>query len=164
MRKIKVGVIGLGMIGPIHIEALRRLGFIDVVALADNNEEVAQKKAAELCIDKVYSDFNDLINDPEVESVHICTPNSLHYPMAKAVIAAGKHVVCDKPLAISSEQGAELIQLAKEKGVVAAMNFNMRRYPLIEQVRQMIANGDLGEIFRHQRLLSAGLAPEGDGL
>lgn len=147
MEKIKVGVIGLGMIGPIHIEALRRLGFIDVVALADNNQEVAQKKAAELCIDKVYSDFNDLINDPAVECVHICTPNSLHYPMAKAVIAAGKHVICDKPLAITSKQGEELIQLAKEKGVVAAMNFNVRRYPLMEQVKQMIANGDLGEIF-----------------
>ena len=147
MEKIKVGVIGTGFIGPVHIEALRRLGCVDVAALADINEEVARAKAKELFIEKAYGDYKQLLTDPEIKSVHICTPNSLHYQMAKDIICAGKNVVCDKPLALTSALAKELVALAKEKNVVAAMNFNIRCYPLIHQVKAMIENGDLGEIF-----------------
>jgi len=147
MERINVGVIGTGFIGPVHIEALRRLTFVNVIALSDVNQETADSKAAQLGVAKAYGNYMDLINDPEVQSVHICTPNSLHFVMAKAVIAAGKHVVCDKPLAITSGEAEELIRLAKARGVVAAMNFNIRRYPLIHQVKAMIEHGDLGDIF-----------------
>lgn len=147
MKKIGVGVIGTGFIGPVHIEALRRLGFVDVVALADVNIEKAKEKAEQLGIQKVFGDYKEMLADDEIESVHICVPNFLHYRMAKDVISAGKHVVCDKPLALTSAEAEELVALAEQKGVVAALNFNVRFYPLLFQVKQMIENGDLGEIF-----------------
>ena len=147
MKSIGVGVIGAGFIGPVHIEALRRLGYVQVAALADNNQELANAKARQFYVPKGYGDFTDLINDPNVDCVHITTPNSLHYPMAKAAIAAGKHLLCDKPLAMTSVQSGELVRLAKEAGVVAAIHFNLRFYPLIQQVRAMVERGELGEIF-----------------
>src|SRR5438270_7703042 len=99
---IRVGVIGAGFIGPAHIESLRRLGFVEVVALAASSQESADKKAAELFVPRAYGDYYDLIRDPEVDVVDISSPNVEHYPAAKAALAAGKHVVCEKPLAMTS--------------------------------------------------------------
>ena len=146
MRKIKVGVIGTGFIGPVHIEALRRLGFVEVLALADISLERARAKADELCIPLAYGDYRELIANPEIEVVHLCTPNNLHYPMAREAILAGKNVVCDKPLAMTSAEGAELVRLAKEHGVVVESNFNVRYYPLLAQIKAMIEDGELGRI------------------
>ena len=131
MKKIKVGVIGGGFIGPVHVESLRRLGYVEVVAIARSEEEGARKLAEQLCIPKGYGDYRELIADPQVEAVHICTPNCLHYPMAKAAILAHKHVICDKPLAMTAEEGEELLALAEREGVVAAVSFNLRFYPLL---------------------------------
>lgn len=149
MRRVKVGVIGLGFIGPVHIEALRRTGLAEVVAVcaAKSEYESAKKKAAEMGVPKVYEDYTQLLADPEIESVHICTPNNLHYQIAKEALLGGKHVVCEKPLALELEQCDELIALSKKMGKVCAVNFNMRAYPVVQQVKSMIANGDLGEIF-----------------
>jgi len=147
MKLIKVGVVGTGFIGPVHIEALRRLGFVEVIALCELNQETADAKAKQLHVPRAYGDYKDLIADSDVECVHITTPNNLHFPMAKAAIAAGKHVLCDKPLAMSTSESAELVRLAKDAGVVAAINFNLRFYPIVCQVKAMIENGDLGEIF-----------------
>lgn len=147
MKKIKVGVIGGGFIGPVHVESLRRLGYIEVVAIATTNAAGAQALAQKLCIPKGYGDYMELIADEQVEAVHICTPNYLHYSMAKAAILAHKHVVCDKPLAMTSAQGEELLALAQEAGVVAAVSFNLRYYPLLHQVKAMIEAGELGEIY-----------------
>lgn len=147
MKKINVGVIGGGFIGPVHVESLRRLGNVDVVAIATSREEGAKKLAEQLCIPKAYGDYQALIQDEQVQAVHICTPNYLHYPMAKAAILAGKHVVCDKPLAMTAAQGEELRQLASRQGVVAAVSFNLRFYPLIHQIKAMVQAGELGEIY-----------------
>ncbi|MCL1855404.1 MAG: Gfo/Idh/MocA family oxidoreductase, partial [Clostridia bacterium] len=147
MRKVKVGVIGTGFIGPAHIEAMRRLGYVEVVALADINEEDARKKADALNIGTAYGDYKRLLSDPEIEVVHICTPNSLHYPMSKEALLAGKHVVCEKPLAMDSAQAKDLIKVAREKGLVNGVHFNIRFYPLIHHMREMVLNGDLGTIF-----------------
>lgn len=147
MKKIKVGVIGGGFIGPVHVESLRRLGYVEVVAIATSHQAGAEKLADQLSIPRGYGDYRDLIADPEVEAVHICTPNHLHYPMAKAAILAHKHVVCDKPLAMTAAEGAELQALAEREGVVAAVSFNLRFYPLVHQVKAMIAAGELGEIY-----------------
>lgn len=147
MRTIHVGVIGTGFIGPVHIEALRRLGYVQVDAIADVSREIAQEKAAQLHVPKAYGNYQELIDDPEIESVHICTPNYLHYDMVKAVLKAGKHVICDKPLALNAEQARELSDCAKEAGVVAAVNFNVRFYPLLHQMKAMIEAGELGQIF-----------------
>jgi len=146
MRKVKTGIIGTGFIGPAHVEALRRLGYVDVVALADVDAEVAAQKAKMLSIGRSYGDYRDLLKDPEVEVVHICTPNNLHYIMSKEAMEAGKHVVCEKPLAMNSSEAEELIKIAKEKNLVNAVHFNIRFYPLMHQAKKMVENGELGKI------------------
>jgi len=151
METIKVGVIGTGFIGPAHIEALRRLGDIDVVALAECSDDVAKSKAEMLGIDRYYGDYRELLKDGRIQSVHICSPNYLHYEMAKAALEAGKHVICEKPLAISVAEAEELVELADDKqGLVNAVNFNIRYYPLMRQLRLMVEKGDVGEIFAVQ--------------
>lgn len=147
MEKIKTGIIGTGFIGPAHIEAIRRLGFVDIAALADIDAATAKAKAEALSIPKSYGDYKQLLADPEVEVVHICSPNSFHYTMAKEALNLGKHVLCEKPLTMNSREAAELIALAKEKRRANAIHFNIRFYPVITQAREMIASGELGEIF-----------------
>jgi predicted dehydrogenase len=147
MKKIKVGVAGLGFIGPAHVEALRRLPDVEVVAISDFDEALAKSKGDSLGIEKAYGDFNQLLNDPEVEVVHICTPNFLHYPMAKTALQAGKHVICEKPLSNTAEEAKELVELATKSGLVHAVHFNIRYYPLIRHMKMMREKGELGEIY-----------------
>lgn len=146
MKTIRVGVAGLGFIGPAHIEALRRIPGIEVVAISESNEELAKTKAQQLGIPKYFGDFNKLLKE-EIDCVHICTPNFLHFEMAKAALEAGKHVVCEKPLATTIAEGKELLQLAREKGLIHAVHFNIRYYPLVRQMKVMREKGDLGEIY-----------------
>lgn len=143
---IKVGVAGAGFIGPAHIEALRRIN-IPVVGLVTGSREETQQKVAALGIPKGYDSFEDMIADPEITAVHLATPNYLHYPQAKAALLAGKHVICDKPLAMNSRESAELVQLAREKGLVNAICFNLRFYPLMHHARSLIQQGALGDLF-----------------
>ena len=143
---IGVGVAGTGFIGPAHIEGLRRNG-INVLALAENTREKAQKKAAELGIPRIYGSLDEMLADPEIDVVHLATPNYLHHPHAKAALLAGKHVICEKPLAMNSAQSGELLQLAQERNLVNAVNFNIRMYPLAQQARSMVQSGELGDVF-----------------
>ncbi|HWQ78900.1 MAG TPA: Gfo/Idh/MocA family oxidoreductase [Anaerovoracaceae bacterium] len=147
MKRLKTGIIGTGFIGPAHIEALRRTGLADVAALADVSDEVTKAKADELSIPKYYGDYKKLLADPDLDIVHICTPNHLHFRMAKEALEAGKHVVCEKPLAMNAGEADGLVRLAEEKGLVNAVHFNLRFYPMVHHVRAMIQNGELGEIF-----------------
>jgi predicted dehydrogenase len=146
-KKIRAGIIGSGMMGPIHTEALRRLGYIEVVALAEVNEAAARAKADALQIPRAYGDYRALIADPEVEVVHNCTPNAVHFEVSKAILAAGKHVISEKPLARTSRESGELCELAARAGVVNAIHFNYRNYPLVQQMRAMVATGELGRLF-----------------
>jgi len=146
MRKIRAGIIGSGMMGPIHTEALRRLGYVEVVALAEATEDLARAKSQALHIPKGYGDFRKLIADPEVEVVHNCTPNAFHFEVSKAIIAAGKHVVSEKPLAMNAKESAELVELADKAGVVNAIHFNYRNYPLVQNMRAMVKAGELGRL------------------
>lgn len=146
MKKVNVAVVGTGFIGPAHIEALRRLPGINVVGLCEANLELAQQKADQLGIEKAYV-FEDMLAEPHIDAVHICTPNFLHYPQSKAALMAGKHVICEKPLATKIEEAEELVALAKEKGLVNAVHFNLRYYPMVRQMKAMRENGELGEIY-----------------
>lgn len=146
MEKIKVGVAGLGFIGPAHIEALRRLPEVEVVAINEYTEDLAKSKASSLGIQKAYGDYKAFLDDPEIECVHICTPNFLHYSMAKSALEAGKHVVCEKPLANTVKEAEELVQLADKSGLVNAVHFNIRYYPLVRQMKVMREKGELGRI------------------
>ena len=147
MKKIRAGVIGTGFIGPVHVESVRRQTNAVVTAISDMNIEIAEAKAAELGVEKAYGDYRELLADPEVDVVHICTPNNLHYQIVKEALEAGKNVVCEKPLALNVEEGKELCELAAESGLVCAMHLNCRSYPMIQQIRRMVENGDLGTIF-----------------
>jgi len=146
MNRIKVGVAGLGFIGPAHIEALRRIPGIEVVAVSETSEELAKEKARQMGIAKYHGRFEDLLKE-DIDCVHICTPNNLHFKMAKAALLAGKHVVCEKPLATTVDEGKELLELAKKKGLVHAVHFNIRYYPMVRQMKVMREKGELGEIY-----------------
>jgi predicted dehydrogenase len=143
-KKYKAGVIGIGFIGPAHMEAIRRQGF-EVAAIAESTQEQADETAARLFVPKAYGDWKDLVNDPEIDIVHIASPNYLHYEQAKMALEVGKHVLCEKPLAMNTEESAELVRLAKEKGLVNAVNFNIRFYPLVQEACAKVQAGELGE-------------------
>src|SRR5687767_11639186 len=115
-QTIGVGVAGTGFIGPAHVEGLHRNG-IRVLGLLGSTKEKTEAKAADLGIPRVYASLDEMLADPDVDVVHLATPNHLHHPHARAALLAGKHVVCEKPLAMTSAQSAELVQLAKEKGL-----------------------------------------------
>ena len=144
MKKFKVGVIGVGFIGPAHMEGIRRQGF-EVVAIAESDQETADAAADRLLVPKAYGDWKDLIADPDIDVVHIASPNYLHFEQAKAALEADKHVICEKPLAMTAEESGELVQLARSKNLVNAVNFNIRFYPLVHEAKARIEEGDLGE-------------------
>ncbi len=142
---LKVGVVGAGFIGPAHIEALRRNG-IEILGLCDITPQRAHQRAAELRLD-AYDSFDAMIADPRIDIIHITSPNYLHFPQAKAALTAGKHVVCEKPLAMNTRESAELVDLARRKNLVGAVNFNIRYYPLSQQARAMVKASQLGDIY-----------------
>lgn len=143
-KKYHVGVIGVGFIGPAHMEGIRRQGF-EVIAVAEATQELADEAAERLLVPKAYGNWQDLIADPEIDVVHIASPNFLHFTHAKAALEAGKHVVCEKPLAMTAAESGELVKLAEDKKLVNAVNFNIRFYPLVHDARARIKAGQLGE-------------------
>src|SRR2546426_1560390 len=147
MRPIKAGIIGTGFIGPAHVEAARRLGFIEMIALCEANDQLAKAKADKLNIPKAYGSVKDFLADKQIEVVHNCTPNHLHFAISKQILAAGKHVISEKPLAMTTAESKELVKLAARAGVVNAIDFNYRYYPLVQEAKDMVASGKLGEIF-----------------
>ncbi|QDH80592.1 Gfo/Idh/MocA family oxidoreductase [Echinicola soli] len=145
-KTIKAAIVGTGFIGPAHLEALRRIPNIEVIALCEVNQELAEEKAKLLGIPQAFT-FEEMLKQPEIEVVHICTPNFLHFSQSKAALEAGKHVVCEKPLATKLNEAEELVALAKAKGLVNAVHFNLRYYPMVRQMKTMRENGELGDIY-----------------
>ena len=144
MESIKVAVVGLGFMGRTHIQTLRRLG-IEVYGVAGIDKTEAQKVASDLGIPKWYANFDEALADPAITAVHLCTPNHLHFRQAKAALIAGKHVLCEKPLALTTAESGELAELARQKGLVTAVNYNLRFYPICQEARARVAAGDLGQ-------------------
>jgi predicted dehydrogenase len=136
------GVVGTGFIGVVHVEALRRLG-VEVAGVVGSSPERARDKG----LAPVYETYEDLLGDERVDVVHLTTPNHLHYPQVKQALEAGKHVVCEKPLAMTSEQSAELLELAERSGLVHCTNFNIRFYPQVQQARALISTGTVGTVW-----------------
>ncbi|HWB99124.1 MAG TPA: Gfo/Idh/MocA family oxidoreductase [Bryobacteraceae bacterium] len=150
IHRLKAAVFGTGFVGRVHLEGIRRLGFVQVYAIGESQKEKARKLGEEFHVDKTASDYRALLDDPEVDVVHICTPNALHFPMAKESLEAGKHVICEKPLATSIEDGMTLVNLAKEKNLANATSHNLRYYPQVQNMRRMREAGELGEILAVQ--------------
>jgi predicted dehydrogenase len=141
-----MGLVGPGFVGAHHIDAVRRLGYVDIVAIAASSAASARRKADSLGVPRAYGSFEELVADPDVHVVHNTTPNHLHVPVILAALAAGKHVISDKPLATSAADARMLLDAANAAGVVHAVTFNYRGNPLVQQAREMIAAGELGPV------------------
>ncbi|MEE9685827.1 Gfo/Idh/MocA family oxidoreductase [Lelliottia amnigena] len=144
---INVGIIGSGFIGPAHIEALRRLGFVQVVALCDGTLEQAQEKAQALNIPHAYGNVDELLAHPDLHVVHNCTPNHLHAQINRQILRAGKHVFSEKPLCMTPEEARELVELAEQAGVVHGVSFVYRQFAMVRQAQSMMREGSLGRLF-----------------
>src|SRR2546423_33613 len=142
---IGAAVIGTGFIGTVHVEALRRIG-VDVRGVLGSTPDRGAARAERLGVPRAYASLDDLLGDPKVSVVHVTSPNNLHVPQASAAVRAGKHVVCEKPLAMSAAESRGLVEVATAAGVVNAVNFNIRFYPLNQHVREVVAEGQLGEV------------------
>ena len=145
MKRIGMGIVGAGFVGPHHVDAVRRLGFVDIVAVAGSSQASAEKKAESLGAKRAYGSYEALLADPDVQVVHNATPNYLHYPVNAAAIAQGKHVISDKPLAMTAAEARKLLDAANKAGIVHAVTFNYRGNPLVQQARLAIARGDIGK-------------------
>jgi predicted dehydrogenase len=141
---VGAAVIGSGFIGTVHIENLRRLG-VDVRGVLGSDPERGRAAAARIGLQRAYGSLDELLDDETVHAVHVTSPNQLHYPQAKAILAAGRHVICEKPLAVTSDESRELVRLAAASDRITAVNFNIRFYPVNQHAHQMVRDGSLGE-------------------
>jgi predicted dehydrogenase len=146
MKKIKTAIVGTGFMGKVHAENVRRLGNVEIAAVVGSRQETADKFAEAMSIPFATSDLNVVLENREIEAVHICTPNVDHFPMSLAAIEAGKAVLCEKPMTMTVAEARELVAAAKAKNAVNCVQHNLRYYPVVQQMRQMIASGELGEI------------------
>ena len=141
---IRTAIIGTGFMGRVHLEALRRVEHVEVAAIAGRNAGAAKKLGEPFAVPSTSP--QDVLQDASIDAVHLCTPNTLHYPMTKAALLAGKHVLCEKPLTTSAAEARELVALAAERGLRNAVCHNLRYYPMVQQMRRLRESGDLGEI------------------
>src|SRR5271157_2642242 len=146
MKTIKTAIIGTGFMGRVHLEMVRRVESVEAVAIVGRNVEAARRLGESFSISKIASDYREILRDPAIDAVHICTPNAQHFSMAREAIEAGKHVICEKPLATSVAEGEELVALAERKGVRNCVCHNLRYYPMVQQMRAMREAGDLGQV------------------
>ena len=146
MRNIKTAIIGTGFMGKVHAEQVRRLGNVQIAAVASANDELAKEFGDMIGVENTTGDYRKILADRSIEAVHIVTPNALHHPIAKAALEAGKNVLCEKPFTVTVEQARELVDLAARTGLANCLEHNLRYYPVVQQIRRMIEHGDLGEI------------------
>lgn len=146
MKKLKTAVFGTGFVGRVHIEGIRRLGNVEVYAIGVGPEDDAARLGEELHVEKVSRDYRALVQDPAIDAVHVCTPNAMHFPIVKAAMEAGKHVVCEKPLALSVAEAQEMVELARRTKLRNCTFHNLRYYPMVQQARRMCEAGELGDI------------------
>jgi predicted dehydrogenase len=146
MNRIRTAVIGTGFMGRTHLEALRRVENVDVVEVAATSPDKARAAADGYNVLNATGDWRDVIADPSIDAVHITTPNDSHFPIAKAAFEAGKHVLCEKPLAMSVMEAQILVDLQAAKKLRGAVNHNLRYYPMVQQMRRMREAGDFGDI------------------
>lgn len=145
MSDLGAAVIGTGFIGTVHLGALRRLG-VPVRGVLGSSPARSAQAAGALGLPCGYAALDDLLADPGVRVVHVTSPNALHFPQVMAILAAGRHVICEKPLAMTAAQSAQMVAAAQASGLIAAVCYNIRFYPLNQHARGMVAAGELGDI------------------
>lgn len=146
MTRFNAAVVGTGFIGPVHVEGLRRAG-VHVAGILGSSPEKSATAAQRLDIPRGYADLAELLADSTIDVVHLTTPNRHHFAEVQAVLAAGKHVLCEKPLAMTSAESAKLVELAAASDRVCGVNYNIRFYPLCIEARERIRRGDCGDVF-----------------
>lgn len=146
MKRLGVGLAGPGFIAPHHLDAVRRLGDVDVIAIAGSSQASAESKARDYKVDRAYGDFRELMADPDVHVIHNTTPNHLHLAVNLAALAAGKHVISDKPLGRNAAEGKQMRDAALASGLAHVVTFNYRGNPLVQQARETIARGETGDL------------------
>ncbi len=146
MKKFKVGLIGTGYIGIIHLKMLRRFPEVDIVGVADNNKQSADIVSKKFNVPKVFYNASELIQDQEVEIIHNCTPNNLHFEINSEAIKAGKDVLSEKPLALNSKESSELVALVEKCNTVHGVNFCYRYYPVLQEAAARVRKGNLGDV------------------
>jgi predicted dehydrogenase len=146
MEKIKAVIVGTGFMGRVHTEAIRRLGNVAVAGVVASTAEKAERFAADFCIEHSGANYSDFLSDSTIDSVHICTPNSLHCEMALAALRAGKHVLCEKPLASTVAEAQQMIALANQKKLAHCTLYNIRSYPQVQNMRRLCESRELGEL------------------
>jgi predicted dehydrogenase len=146
MKIIKTAIVGTGFMGKVHAENVRRLGNVEIAAVVGSRAETARQFAEKFGIPTATADLNDVLRNPEIDAVHICTPNVDHFPMSLAAIETGKAVLCEKPMTMNVEEARRLVDAAQAQNAVNCLQHNLRYYPVVQQIRQMIRNGDLGDI------------------
>jgi predicted dehydrogenase len=145
LHELRAAVVGTGFIGLVHVDALRRLG-VEITGIVGSSPERVREKARTQPLPEPYESFEAMLADPRVDVVHITSPNHLHHPQAKSALAAGKHVICEKPLGMDSAETGELLELTRASGLVHAVNFNIRFYPQLREARERVAAGTLGDV------------------
>jgi len=146
VNRIRTAVIGTGFMGRVHLEALRRVENVDVVEIAATSQEKAKAAAAGFNVLNATADWREVMADPSIDAVHVATPNVSHYEIAKAVLESGKHVLCEKPLAMNVAEAQELTDLVAAKKLRGGLCHNLRYYPMVQQMRRMREAGAFGEI------------------
>mgnify|MGYP002634335805 CR=1 FL=1 len=146
IRQLTAAVIGTGFIGPVHVEGLIRAG-VSVAGMLGSTAEKSRQAAQQLGLDNAYASLDELLADDSVDVVHITSPNRHHFEQTARTLQAGKHVLCEKPLAMNSQQSAEVLRIASESGCVAAVNYNIRYYPLCVEAAEKVRQGEVGELF-----------------
>ncbi|MGE0760846.1 MAG: Gfo/Idh/MocA family protein, partial [Pirellulaceae bacterium] len=146
MKPCRAAVVGTGFIGPVHVEGLRRAG-IEVAALIGSTPEKSRAAAVRLGVPVSHATLNDVLADSSIDAVHVTTPNRWHFEQAQGVMRAGKHILCEKPLAMNSRESAELVRLAAASGVAAGVAYNVRFYPLCHEAAERVQTGQLGRVW-----------------
>ncbi|SAL19934.1 oxidoreductase domain-containing protein [Caballeronia udeis] len=143
-----VAIVGAGMMGAVHSRASRLAGATlkGIAASSPQSAKAAAAHLAHLGMERAYSNADEAIADPAVDVIHICTPNSTHYPIAMSALAAGKHVVCEKPLATSLSDARALAAAAQAAGRVAAVPFVYRYHPMVREARSLVQDGTVGAL------------------
>jgi len=161
MKSLGMGLVGPGFIAAHHLDAVRRLGNVQIVGIAGSSLESARKRARELGVAQAYGSYQELLADPAVQVIHNTTPNHLHREVSLAALRAGKHVISDKPLAATMQEARELYEAARSANLAHVVTFNYRGYPLVQQARAMIAKGKIGpSVFVHGCYLQDWLTDE----
>lgn len=146
MKRIGMGLIGPGFIAAQHLDAVRRLGDVDIIAIAGSSLESASLKAKQFGVSRAYGSYHELISDPDIDVIHNTTPNYMHFPIAMAVLEARKHIISDKPLTTNAEEGRRLRDAALAAKVANVVTFNYRGNPLLQQMRAMARSEEIGDL------------------